>query len=178
MAVGVNFKSASIDSRGQLRQLCCDYDYLLLTLSTLCKKPRQAPRDTICSTPPFSSRPFRSVSEVTFPCHQRSVSYPCLLSSVTLVTPPVFPVLSGVNVLTSKQPCTLGEVAVIPAVKQEQWTVALEPAQCLINVTMESYICSSNHGCSFIPSGSCSPRHHQTCHPHTGVAELDFVLNL
>lgn len=42
-----------------------------------------APKGTICpflcipSTPPISSRPFRSISEVTFPCHQSSLPHPC-----------------------------------------------------------------------------------------------------
>lgn len=51
------------------------------------------PKGTICpflcipSTPPVSSRPFRSIPEVTFPCHQISPPHPCPLFSVTF---PIF----------------------------------------------------------------------------------------
>lgn len=55
----------------------------------------------------MSSHSFRSISEVTFPCHQSSLPYPCPFSSVTLVTLPVSPIFLGVNFLIYKWPWTL-----------------------------------------------------------------------
>lgn len=100
--------------RGQLCKLCLAM--LICTQPNLCLKDsvrHHIPKGTICpflcipSTPPTSSHSFRTISEVTFPCHQRSLPYPCPVSSVTLVTLQFSPIFLGVNFLIYKWPWTL-----------------------------------------------------------------------
>lgn len=86
---------------------------LICTQPSVTSVRHHIPKDTICpflcipSTPPWFSHSFRSFSEVTFPCHQSSLPYPCPFSSVTLVTLPVSPIFLGVNFLIYKWPWTL-----------------------------------------------------------------------
>lgn len=98
--------------RGQVRRASIEartnYDNSIVTMlictkthSNLRKKnpvSHHALKGTICPflcipyIPPVSSRPFRSMSEVTFPCHQSSLPHPCPRSFVTLVTLSAFPI--------------------------------------------------------------------------------------
>lgn len=57
---------------------------------------------------------------------------PCPFPSLTLATNPASPIFFGVNFVTLSSP-----------MMQEQWGVALEPAQRLISITVESHICST-----------------------------------
>lgn len=146
------------------------------------------PKGTICpflcipSNPPDSSHPFRSISEVTFPCHRRSPRHPGPFFSLTLVTFPVSPIFFGVNIFICKQPWTLVLAAFHPSCEARTIGVALEPAQCRISDTMGSCICSG-----IMPFPSTQPtaieQHllssssYQASHPTHSSLQLNLTLD-